>query len=174
MKNKTNPHYKSKFLVLYVLVLATLLSSCAQTIPNIKSTQELKGNKLLVGRFVFYENEKLVNISEKVEEDGSKKRWYRFSVLFKKEGEKAKKLELDENGYAYIPVSDGLYYINRIKHHSRWHGTRKFSLLPNTGIKINSSDSVVSFGTIKVGFKHSTASKTAGIIEAVLFYESLF
>ena len=174
MKNKSNPHYKSKFLTLYVLVLATLLSSCTQKISNIKSIQGLKENKLLAGRFLFYNNNKLANIREVVKEDGGKEYVTGFSVLFKKEGEKAKKLELDENGYAYIPVSDGQYYINRIKHHSTWHGTRRFSLLPNTGIKINSSDSVVNFGTIKVEFKHSTASKTAGIIEAVLFPESLF
>jgi hypothetical protein len=175
MKTKVGSLNKSKHLILCMLVLIIFLSSCATIAPNIKSTNELKEDKLLVGRFVFYENDKLIKIREKVTEVGIKKGVTGFSILFKKGDEKPKKFELDENGYAYIPVGEGEYYITRIR--TDYHvflGSRVWNIHPDTGITVHSSDSVVNFGTIKVELQFSTSSKVASaLIMAVIIVDPI-
>ena len=179
MKAKTNSHHKNrrptitflnKFLVLYVLVLVAFLSGCYTTASNIKSVDELKGNKLLVGRFVFYVNDKLVNLRVLTKEDGNKKTVSGFTILVKKGDEKPKKIELDEKGYIYIPVDAGQYYLTRINTNTTlFFGARYFHLRSSTGINVNPSDALVNFGTIKVEYKRSVASKAAGLLFPLLF-----
>ena len=67
MKTKINLICKSKHLILCVLVLIFLSSCASPTAPNIKSVDDLKGRKLLVGRFIFYVNGKLIEPHEVVE-----------------------------------------------------------------------------------------------------------
>lgn len=58
---KGNPEtvFLSKTVV--VLMLVTLLLGCGTTAYNIKSSGELNGNKLLTGRFVFYDDVHIEN-----------------------------------------------------------------------------------------------------------------
>lgn len=193
MNTKTNSHHNNrrptiaflnKFLVLYVLVLVAFLSSCATTAPNIKSVDDVKGHKLLVGRFVFYVNEKLIEPHEAVkfdtpysrrerkretETDEEYKEFITGFTIFLDNGE-TKKLVLDEKGYVYIPVDEGQYYIKRIQHHSALFGTYSFPIGSSSGISINSSDAAVNFGTIKVEFRRSATSKTAGVLTLIASY----
>ena len=187
MKAKTNSHHKNrrptivflnKFLVLFVLVLVAFLSGCYSytTVSNIRSVNELKGKRLLVGRFVFYVNGKLVKphkavkynnpdtIEEERETDKKDKEYVTgFTVLFEKGDGKLKEFELDEKGYVYMPVDEGQYYISRIIHGSVF-GIRSFPIGSSSGISIKSSDAVVNFGTIKVEYKRSVGSKAMGLL----------
>ena len=89
--------------ILVVLMLATLLFGCGTTEYNIKSTSELNGNKLLTGRFVFYNDDVHIESGEG------------FSVFFKERDDKTLRMfQPDEEGYVYIPVDEGQYYIARI------------------------------------------------------------
>jgi len=181
MKTKINSLSKSKHLVMCVLAMIIFLASCTTIAPNIKSVDDIKGHKLLVGRFIFYVNGKLIEPHErrkeflkltptrkarkktKTEED---KEIIVGFTIFLQNGE-TKRVVLDENGYVYILVDEGHYYINRVKHHSAFLGTHRFSPNPNTGFKIRHSDAVVNFGTIKVDFRQSTASKAVGILTLI-------
>lgn len=180
MKTKVSSLRKSKHLILCVLVLLIFLSSCATTAPNIKSVDDLKGRKLLAGRFIFYVNEKLIEPHERVKYNkptSTRERRKKTKTeedkeiivgftIFLHNGE-TKKVVLDENGYVFIPVDDGNYYIKRIKHHSAWLGTHSFSIYPNSGFDIKNSDVVVNFGTIKVEFRQRAASKTVGVLTLI-------
>ncbi len=159
-------------------MLVAFLSSCATTTPNIKSVDDLKGRKLLAGKFVFYVNEKLVKpheavkynnpytLEEERKTDRKDKEYVTGFTIFLQNGE-TKKLVLDENGYVCIPVDEGHYYIKRIKHHSAWLGTHSFLIYPNSGFDIKNSDAVVNFGTIKVEFRQRAASKTVGALTLI-------
>lgn len=171
MKTKVSSLSKSKHLILCLLILIIFLPSCATTVSNIKSVDDLKGRKLLVGRFIFYVNGKLIEPHERVKhryDKGKKTKTEEDKELivgftiFLQNGE-TKKIVIGENGYVYIPVYEGHYYIKRIKHHSIL-GTYSFSTLPNTGINVKVSDEIVSFGTIKVEFRRSAESTMAGIL----------
>jgi hypothetical protein len=172
-------YYKKKSLILYFLIFVLFVAGCATTVSNIQSVDELKGNKLLVGRFVFYSNGKLVNLRELIkelvaldeltiedhaddDEHGQTDEIYSgFSVLVKKEDGKTKRVELDEDGYIYIPVDTGKYHLTRIN--TIFMGAEEIRLRSSTGIKVNPSDEVVNLGIIKVEYKRSAASKGMGV-----------
>ena len=167
MSNRTNQFYKNKLVILCisVFVLFSAGGCLEHTItPNIKSANEIKGKKLLAGKFVFYKNGKLIE----------KNQYAKFRVLFNKKGEKKpKKFKPDENGYVYVLVDDSQYFITRViqigvlvdsPHH--------FHINSSTGININRSDTVVNFGTIKVEYIRNAASQTAGtLLASVIFFD---
>lgn len=169
-------YYKKKSLVLCILIFVLFVAGCATTVSNIKSVDELKGNRLLVGRFVFYVNDKLVNLHTLTQEDGSKKTVSGFHVLFDKGDGKSKKIELDEKGYVYISVDEGQYYFTRIKtNFNFWFGVQRFPIHLSSGISVNNSDSVVNFGTIKVEYEHSAGAKATELLisSVIIFYPQL-
>jgi hypothetical protein len=135
-----------------VLILITFLFGCSTTVHNIRSVNELNGNKLLTGRFVFYNNNLPVETSKG------------FTVYLKKgEDKKLIKFEIDEKGYVYIPVDEGRYSIVRIKYSGLGglSGYGSFPVLQSSSMNINASDTVVNLGTIKICFQQSAASKAA-------------
>ncbi len=173
---------KSKYQVICVLMAIIFLSSCAYNKAyNIKTTDDLKGKKLMVGRFLFSDNNKLIlpveesnratyNEFEAPIPEGEtnttkaeeKKTISRFTVLIESEKPaKVRKVMPDLEGYICIPVDVGRYYIKQITRHGY---TNRSIRTTNSGINILSSDTVVNFGTIKVEYKQSAASKAAGVL----------
>ncbi len=135
--------------ILVVLSLTTLLFGCVTTAYNIKSATELSGNKLLTGRFVFYNDD--VHI-----ENGKG-----FTVFFKeREDNTLSMFHPDEKGYVYIPVDEGQYYISRIKY-NRLNGHLLFPVHQSSGIHVDKSDTVVNFGTIHINLQQNITSKIA-------------
>jgi hypothetical protein len=179
---KINSLCKSKYQVIYVLVAIILLSSCVRNAPSIKSADDLKSRKILVGRFDFYANGKpsLPRYVSKLESDRDKRRErnkrHEFSFTVILSNGKRQKLMLDEQGYVCIPVDVGRYYISEIRRtgspHQLWlrgqHETLassrelRFRTL-GTGINIQNSDTVVNFGTIKVEHIQSTSAKAVDV-----------
>ena len=147
--NLTNPGIAFLSKILVVLSLTTLLFGCGTTAYNIKSVSELGGNKLLTGRFVFYNDD--VHI-----ENGQG-----FTVFFKeREAETLRMFQPDEKGYVYIPVDEGQYYISRIKY-NKLNGHLLFPVHQSSGINVDVSDTVVNFGTIQVDLQQNITSKIA-------------
>ncbi len=139
--------FLSKTLV--VLSLTILLFGCGTTAYNIKSTRELSGNKLLTGRFVFYNDD--VHI-----ESGKG-----FGVFFKEREDKTLRMfQPDEKGYVYIPVDEGQYYISRIKY-NRLNGHLLFPVHQSSGINVDVSDTVVNFGTIQINLQQNITARLA-------------
>jgi len=135
--------------ILVVLMLVTLLFGCGTTAYNIKSPRELSDNKLLIGRFVFYNDDVHINNGEG------------FTVFFKeKEDKTLRMLQPDEEGYVYIPVDEGQYYISRIKF-NRLNGHLFFPVHQSSGINVDVFDKVVNFGTIQIGLQQNITSKIA-------------
>lgn len=60
--------------IFLALMLATLLIGCTTKVYNIKSAGELSGNKLLTGRFVFFNDDEYIENGEG------------FTVFLKKQG----------------------------------------------------------------------------------------
>ena len=135
--------------ILVVLMLATLLFGCGTTEYNIKSTSELNGNKLLTGRFVFYNDDVHIENGEG------------FSVFFKERDDKTLRMfQPDEEGYVYIPVDEGQYYIARIKY-NKLNGHLLFPVHQSSGINVAAFDKVVNFGTIQISLQQNITSKIA-------------
>ncbi len=135
--------------ILVALTLITLLFGCGTTAYNIKSARELSSNKLLTGRFVFFNDD--VHI---VNGEG-------FNVLFKeREAETLRMFQPDKKGYVYIPVDEGQYHISRIKY-NKLNGHLLFPVQQNSGINVDASDTVVNFGTIQVDLQQNITSKIA-------------
>jgi hypothetical protein len=165
MKTKINSLCKSKYLVVYVVVLITFLSSCAlpRYALNIKSVDDLKGRKLLVGRFVLYVNGNHVPVITRTTRSGR-------SVLnpgptFKKEGEKQRKMfSPKDDGYVYIAVTAGQYYI-RLDNVTLANINK--NKMPSVRINIYDTDEVVNFGTIKFEVLDYQASKVPTAVNVV-------
>lgn len=135
--------------ILAALILTTLLFGCSTTAYNIKSTRELSGNKLLTGRFVFYNDD--VHIKNGKE----------FTVFFKeREDNTLRMFHPDEKGYIYIPVDEGQYYISRIKY-NKLNGHILFPVHQSSGINVDISDTVVNFGTIQISLQQNITSRIA-------------
>ena len=135
--------------ILVVLMLTTLLFGCGTTAYNVKSAGELNGNKLLTGRFVFFNDD--VHI----------KNGKGFNVFFKeRESETFRMFQPDENGYVYIPVDEGQYHISRIKY-NKLNGHLLFPVHQGSGINVDVSDTVVNFGTVQVSLQQNITSKIA-------------
>jgi len=135
--------------IFVVLMLTTLLFGCGTTAYNVKSSRELNGNKLLTGRFVFYNDDVHIKNSEG------------FTVFFKESEEKTLRMfHPDEKGYVYIPVGEGQYYISRIKY-NRLNGHLLFPVHQSSGINVDVSDTVVNFGTIQISLQQNITSKIA-------------
>ncbi len=129
--------------------LTTLLFGCGATAYNIKSASELNGNKLLTGRFVFYNDDVYIKNSEG------------FTVFFKESEEKTPRMFYpDEEGYVYIPVDEGQYYISRIKY-NKLNGHLLFPVHQSSGINVDVSDTVVNFGTIQINLRQNITSRIA-------------
>ena len=154
--------------VILAIVFISILTSCATTVPNVESVSDFEGKKLLIGRFVFSVNGEIIepkyrtvyeDIETQVEKSGThaeeKKIKTGFTVLL--DNGKTKKLMSDMQGYVYIPVDVGHYYISRIMHRS-FDDSRHNFRITNSGINVQQSDTVVNFGTINVGVKRSVAS----------------
>jgi hypothetical protein len=125
------------------------LFGCSTITYNIKSTKELSGKKLLTGRFVFYINDVPVETEKE------------FAVFFKEKHDKPlRKFVPDEKGFVYIPVDVGQYYIIRIMHREL-NGYVRFPILQRCGINIDSSDTVVNFGAIKINYLQNVTSRIA-------------
>ena len=130
-------------------MLATLLFGCGTTAYNIKSAGELSGNKLLTGRFVFYNDDVHIENSEGL------------TVFFKEREDKTLRMfKPDEKGYVYIPVDEGQYYISRIKY-NKLNGHLLFPVHQSSGIHVDTSDTVVNFGTIHISLQQNITSKIA-------------
>ena len=146
-KRKPDTVFLSKILV--ALILATLLFGCGTTAYNIKSTRELSDNKLLTGRFVFYNDDVHIENGEG------------FTVCIKKREDKTLRMfQPDEKGYVYIPVDEGQYYISRIKY-NRLNGHLLFPVHQSSGIHVDTSNTVVNFGTIHISLQQNITSKIA-------------
>ncbi len=131
------------------MTLTTLLFGCGTTAYNIKSANELSGNKLLTGRFVFYNDDVHIENGEG------------FTVFFKeREDETLRMLQPDEEGYVYIPVDEGQYFISRVKY-NRLNGHLLFPVHQSAGINVDVSDTVVNFGTIQINLQQNITSKIA-------------
>ncbi len=149
--NNKHKHPGTVFLgkIFVALMLTTLLFGCGTTAYNIKSARELSGKKLLTCRFVFYNDDIHVENSEG------------FTVFFKeKEDRTPRMFKPDENGYVYIPVDEGQYYISRIKY-NRLNGHLLFPVHQSSGINVDASDTVVNFGTIQISLQQNITSKIA-------------
>ena len=132
-----------------VLLSATLLFGCTATTYNITSTRELDGNKLLTGRFVFFINDVPVV-------DGMG-----VTIFFKERlDKKIREFKPDENGYVYVSVEEGQYYLTRVTYRDL-HGQRRFPVHQNPGIDVHASDTVVNFGTIMVSLQQNITSRIA-------------
>jgi hypothetical protein len=135
--------------MLIALMLVTLLFGCGTTAYNIKSPRERSDNKLLTGRFVFYNDDVHIENSEG------------FTVFFKKREDKALRMfQPDEKGYVYIPVDEGQYYISRIKY-NKLNGHILFPVHQSSDINVDISDTVVNFGTIQINLQQNITSKIA-------------
>jgi len=135
--------------ILVVLMLATLLFGCGTTAYNIKSANELSGKKLLTGQFVFYNDDVHIENGEG------------FSVFFKEREDKTLRMfQPDEEGYIYIPVDEGQYYISRIKY-NKLNGHLLFPVHQSSGINVDVSDTVVNLGTIHISLQQNITSKIA-------------
>ncbi len=154
--------------VILAVVFISILTSCATIVPNVESVSNFEGKKLLIGRFVFSVNGEIIepkystvydDIETQVEKSGThaeeKKIKTGFTVLL--DNGKTKKLMPDLQGYVYIPVDVGHYYISRIMHRS-FDDSRHSFWTTNSGINVQQSDTVVNFGTINVGVKRSVAA----------------
>lgn len=140
MKTKINSLCKSKYLVMYAVVLITFLSSCTITttripreaVNNVKSVDTLKENKILAGRFICYVDGNLVESKH-------------LKLILKKEGER-RVFKPDDNGFVFVSVPHGKCYIE---------------ILLNSQIKliawiyILDTDWIVNFGTFKLELKQS-------------------
>jgi len=130
-------------------MLATLLFGCGTTAYNIKSANELSGKKLLTGQFVFYNDDVHIENGEG------------FSVFFKEREDKTLRMfQPDEEGYIYIPVDEGQYYISRIKY-NKLNGHLLFPVHQSSGINVDVSDTVVNLGTIHISLQQNITSKIA-------------
>ncbi len=139
--------FNSKILI--TLVLATSLFGCGTTAYNIKSPRERNDNKLLTGRFVFYNDDVHIENSEG------------FTVYFKKREDKTLRMfQSDEKGYIFIPVDEGQYYISRIKY-NKLNGYLLFPVHQRSGINIDVSDTIVNFGTIQINLQQNITSRVA-------------
>ncbi len=135
--------------ILVALMLATILFGCSTTALNIKSSGELSGKKLLTCRFVFYNDDVHIENGEG------------FSVFFKeREDDKLTMFQPDEEGYVYIPVDEGQYYISRIKF-NKLNGHLLFPVHQDSGINVDISDTVVNLGTIHISLQQNITSKIA-------------
>ncbi len=162
--------------IILAVVFISILAGCATTVSNVESVSDFEGKKLLIGRFVFSVNGEVIepeygavydDIETQVEKSGThaeeKKIKTEFTVLLG--NGKTKKLMSDLQGYVYIPVDVGHYYISRIMHHSFDDSRHRFRTT-NSGINVQQSDTVVNFGTINVGVKRSVAA--TGFLVSVL------
>ncbi|GAX62548.1 DNA-directed RNA polymerase, beta subunit [Candidatus Scalindua japonica] len=147
-KNK-RPVIASFKKILILSALATFLFGCSTTALNIKQSSDLNGKKILTGRFVFLHNDIPLGNSEG------------FTIFFKERSDKKlRAFKLDENGFVYIPLDQGQYYISSIEfRHSL--GNFGFPVHQSSGINIDASDTVVNFGTMKINLKQNEASKVA-------------
>jgi len=146
---KRNPGTVFPGKIFVVLMLATLLFGCGTTAYNVKSSRELSDNKLLIGRFVFYNDDVHIENGEG------------FTVFFKKREDKTLRMfQPDEKGYVYIPVDEGQYYISKIKY-NRFNGHLLFPLHQSSGINVDVSDKVVNFGTIQISLQQNITSRIA-------------
>ena len=146
---KRNPGTSILSKMLVSLMLITIMLGCNTTAYNIKSTRELSGKKLLTGRFVFYIDDVLIENSEG------------FTVYFKERQDKSLIMfQPDEKGYVYTPVDEGQYYISRIKY-NKLNGHLLFPVHQSSGIHVDTSDTVVNFGTIQISLQQNITSKIA-------------
>lgn len=144
---RTGTAFLMKILVVSALII--LLFGCSTTVHNIKSAKELNENKLLTGRFVFFHNDIPLENSEG------------FTIFFKERSDKKlRAFKPDENGYVYIPLDQGQYYISSIEYRD-FQGGIRFPVRQSSGIHIENSDTVVNFGTIKVNCLQNESSKAA-------------
>lgn len=132
-----------------ILLLVTLLCGCTTTAHNIESTRELNGNKLLTGRFLFFINDIPL-------EDG-----IGFTIFFQeREKKRLREFNPDKNGYVYVSVEEGHYYLKRVSYRDL-HGNFRFPVHQVTGIAVNTSDAAVNFGTVTVTLHQNITSRIA-------------
>ena len=135
--------------MLMTLLLGTLLCSCTTTAYNIESTSELDGNILLTGRFVFFIND--IPVEDSIG----------FTIFFKeREEEKLREFKPDKNGYVYVSLEEGHYYLIRVKYRDL-HRQIRFPVHQNPGIALHASDTAVNFGTVKVALQQNITSRIA-------------
>jgi tetratricopeptide (TPR) repeat protein len=161
LKENNNTNSTSLRNLLVVFALTALLFGCNTTAQNIKFANELGTQKLLTGRFVFYNHEL------PLENDRG------FTIFFKEKFEKPKTFKPDYNGYVYIPVDEGQYYIESIRHNSFAGGVHSIDLHQSSGINVDTSDTVVNFGTIKVILKQNLGSKVTRVLSGVILGSTL-
>jgi hypothetical protein len=143
--------------IMCIVVLIFLLTGCGpQFANNIKSNAELKGKKVLAGRFVCFDNDTSVACKKTV-----------FSIYFNKQGDtKAKIFNPDEEGYVYVALSEGQYNFATIAKGGT-AGNFQFRLDSFPVVFVQPDDSTVNFGTIEVRFYQSIGSKVAIVVGAI-------
>ncbi|MBZ0108562.1 MAG: hypothetical protein K8F52_07815 [Candidatus Scalindua rubra] len=142
--------------------MVTLVLGCSTTLHNIKSAKELKENKLLTGRFVFFHNDIPLENSEG------------FTIFFKESSnKKLRAFKPDENGYVYIALDQGRYHISTIEYRD-FQGRIRFPVRQSSGIHIYNSDTVINFGTIKINLKQDESSKVASLTTYAYPYAGKF
>jgi len=134
------------FLLLLSITGCTGISGVAY---NLKAKDDLGGKKVLAGRILCYEND--------VPIDRSRTAWMMF---FHKEGDtKAKILLPDEDGYIYVPVTAGIYKFASVNIMLPSIASINFNMLKFPSVTVNDNDSAANFGTYKVKFYYTAASR---------------
>jgi hypothetical protein len=138
-------------IVVIASVLVALSTGCATHTRNVASPADVAaGQKVLAGRFVFYNNDEPWEPSD-------------FRLFFNKQGSsRASILHPDDEGYIYVAVEPGQWNFATIDRPG-FFGNFRFALDPLPTVKVHSVDAVVNFGTIEVRFYQSTGSKVAAV-----------
>jgi hypothetical protein len=133
------------------ICMVFLLTSCITTAKNVQSVNEVKdNNKILAGRFVFYNNDKIITD------------YNDYRVIFRKQGSSERqRFQPDKDGYVYVAIPVGQYHIDTIEVTQIVGGTFEFALNPLPTIEIKADDATVNFGTIEARFYQTEGSKAA-------------
>lgn len=141
---------------LFMLFLPLFLASCYATVQNVKPDDDLAGKKILAGRILFYDDDRLVFYDHSP--DGEQLRPY--VPFFNENGDKeGQALIPDEQGFVYVPVVPGKYNFAFVK-----VGSFNFNLPTFPSVTVGEEDSVVNFGTLNYRFHQSAGSKVAMVL----------
>ena len=149
MNKKVNIITLSKIMSLLLLLSITGCTGIGGVAWNLKATDDLGGKKVLAGRILCYDNDAPMERSRST-----------CMMFFHKEGDtKLKILVPDEDGYIYVPVTAGIYKFGSVNVMLPMVASINFNILRFPSVTVNDNDLAVNFGTYKVKFYLSAASR---------------